>query len=232
MTKLYYHINGSGTPFFFEKKILDNGIIIYDKPYWPKVSTDEFRNKWEEISILYHNHSNPIDIRFPSFWDTTICDLFNSKVRAFFNLSVLYLKEFELIDSSINLKRDKRLFDYRMDPIKYHLGLNKTFDKREDFMNYLDENKEEESVLVSQIKYYKKFEISRKAYECFIRVFLSFDSYTNFSIEFCPFSNRTFIAIMNISYHYPIYEAIRITREDLLNNSEKILKYHNNYLNE
>lgn len=231
LEKLYFHINGSGSPFWKEEKKMKGGKLYYWELYWPENTQKEFDERWREIRILHSEHNNPIDLRFPSFWNISMCELYNEKVKDFFVYSKSVLTNYKLINRVKPLEVDKKFNEYKLDPIKYHLGFNKSFDSKKEFISFLNENQETESKLTSNnIDYYQRFEISVQDYYSFNRVFLNFGNYKSFRIAFCPFSNKTFLAIINSGGHFPCYEAMRIDRKDIVKNQKKILKYSKNYL--
>ncbi|WP_321319414.1 hypothetical protein [Labilibaculum sp.] len=230
MKKLYFQIDGSSTPFWKEENKRNDGTMYYHDLYWPENVKNDLREKWNEIQTLYFQYPNPIDRKSPSLWNDSMCELFNKKVTEFYEYSKRVLVDFELINRNKQIKVDEKLFEYRLNPIKFHLGLNKSFDNKSDFQSFMDNNKERESKLTASIELYKSFQISNREYESFNRLFLNFGDYKNFPIEFCPFSNKTFLAIINTGGHYAVYEAMRIDRIDIIQNPQKILKYIETYL--
>lgn len=228
MQQLIFFINGSGSPFWKKEKTV-NGYTYYDDLCWPDEISTKLKEDWKTLLILYDSHSNPIDIRFPSFWDESMCDIFNRLVHEFLEKCVLELKAYEIVDKFTPLKQDPKLWEYRLDPIKYHLNLNSSFSSQEDFKKYLESIPETKSEQIAEVSYYKRFEISRKEYEAFNRKFLTFGNYNHFPIEFCPLTNRTFLAIMYSQGHGPDYHAMRIKREDILHNEIKVTDLIKNY---
>jgi hypothetical protein len=65
---LYFYINGSGSPFWLEERENNVGGIYYWDLYWPENPSEEFKNSWRKISVLFETYNNPIDRTFPSLY--------------------------------------------------------------------------------------------------------------------------------------------------------------------
>lgn len=224
MKDLYFYINGSGSPFWLEEHKDIYGNIYFSNLFWPQNPSKEFEKTWKSISIIFDSYRNPIDGQFPSFWTQSMCNLFNENVQNLLSLSKIELKNFNIINKFIPIIRDMRLPEYSLDPLKYHLGLNKNFNNKEAFEEYLKNKIETESLQIIDLPFEKNFRISQTEYYAYNRICLNFGNFKNFTISFCPFTNRTYITDINIGGHFAIYLASRIQREDILNNAEKIIR--------
>jgi hypothetical protein len=230
MQTVYFYINGSGSPFWKEEKVDINGEFYYTDPHWLNDISEQLKKDWDKLVTLYSNYRNPIDSRFPSFWTNSMCNLFNNLACDFLKNSISELKTYTIIDKFTPLKQDERLWEYKFDPIKYHLNHNSSFYNKEDFKKYLESKLEFESNQVTDLPLYKGFIISYQEYKAFNRTFLTFEKYNNFSIEFCPLTNRTFLTTINNGGHAAVFSAMRIKREDIFQNEQKLIDLINNYL--
>jgi hypothetical protein len=225
---IYFFINGSSSPFWEKEKII-NGNIFYDNLCWPDEISASLKQEWINLRILYDTHRNPIDIRFPSFWSSSMCGVFNNIAYSFLEKCKLELVNYNIIDKFEPINEHDNLWEYRFDPIKYHLNQNKNFNDKTEFIEFLRNHEEKKSNFLSELSYYKKFQISYQEFKAFFRTFLHFGNYNHFSIEFCPFSNRTFLAIPFEAGHDLIYLAMRIKRIDILENENKLIGLVQNY---
>jgi len=229
MELIYFSINGSSCPFWKEEKVDNKGNIYYWDMFWPESLSDNLKNEWNRILTLCFNYNNPIDIGIPSFWNKSMCDLFNTMTYEFLQKSLVELDNYKVIDRFIPIKENERLKEYRLDPIKYHLNFNASFDDKEEFKKYLDSKPELLSCYVIDILFYKNLIISDREFKAFNRVFLNFGEYKHFPISLCPFTNRTFLTDINIGGHGSVYMATRVDREDILRNEKKLIELINNY---
>jgi hypothetical protein len=223
MTILYFHINGSGSPFWLEEKKNILGELYYTNMIWPENVSTELKNAYRRILTLHRIHQNPIDINFPSLWTQEVCDLYNEFVTDFINLSNSELKEYSIINKNENFNQDSRLISYRQNILKSHLDQNKTFNTKKEFEEYLRSKQEFKSVLTNELDFEKITRIEQTEYNTFNRITLNFENYDNFQIALCPYSNKTFVIDINIGGHYAVYFAIRINRNDILNDQLKII---------
>lgn len=230
MDKIYFCINGSSTPFWRKENIDNYGGVFYSDFLWPENLPIQIKDLWAKIRTLYYFHDNPIDKKFPSFWNQSMCDLFNNLVLELYKSSIDYFHDFEILNKSTILKEDIRLRDYRVDPLKHHLGLNKRFNDKESLIYFLNENPEQESVLMLEHQHYQKIQISYKEYKAFNRVSLNFGKFHDFKISLCPYSNRIYLAIINTGGHATIFEAMRIERKDIFEQEEKLIELIEKYL--
>ena len=98
MNTLYFHINGSGSPFWREERKNNvGGTYLWDL-FWPENPSIELVNSWKKIQILFETHSNPIDHNFPSLWTESMCDLFNQMVQDFYMLAQAELSDYYFIN--------------------------------------------------------------------------------------------------------------------------------------
>ncbi len=229
MDIIYFNINGSSCPFWKDEKINSKGGIYYSDMYWPESLSDNLKKDWDRLLTLYFNFKNPIDSNFPSFWNKSMCDLFNNLTDEFFQKSLLELNGHKLIDRFEPLIESDKLWEYKLDPIKYHANLNKSIDDKDELKKYLDTKIELTSNLVNDIAKYKSFRISSIEFKAFNRLFLNFGGYKQFPISLCPFTNRTYLTIISFGGHGAVHLAVRIDRDDIFNNEEKLIELLNSY---
>jgi hypothetical protein len=129
------------------------------------------------------------------------------------------------------LNQDGRLIAYRQDILKSHLDNNKIINDLVEFESFFKYRKEFNAILSSELPYDTNFRISQSEYDTLNRIRLRFGLYDNFEISVCPFSFRTFITDINIGGHFPVYQLMRISREDILNQQKKIIELSKNLLN-
>lgn len=228
---LYFYINGSGSPFWLEERENNVGGIYYWDLYWPENPSEEFKNSWRKISVLFETYNNPIDRTFPSLWTQSLCDVFNQIVGEFIRLSQIELPDYNIVNRYCSLNQDGRLIAYRQDILKSHLENNKIINDLVEFESYFKYRKEFNAILSSELPYDTNFRISQSEYDTLNRIRLRFGLYDNFEISVCPFSFRTFITDINIGGHFPVYQLMRISREDILNQQKKIIELSKNLLN-
>ncbi len=224
MQKLFFYINGSGSPFWLDEKKDINGNYYYEKLFWPENSSDEFKTSWSRISILYETYKNPIDFNFPSLWRQEMCDLFNNSVTDFLKLSESELKEFTLINKYNNINQDKRLIVYRQNIIKSHLEYNKTLYSEKELEDYFKYKNEIKSVLTTELPFEEIIRIEQCEFDTFNKITLCFGNYNNFQISICPYSFKSYLTDINIGGHYAVYNAIRINRQDIFVEPEKLIR--------
>jgi hypothetical protein len=83
MKKLFFYINGSGSPFWLDEKKDIYGNDYYMDLFYPINTSEKFNNEWSSVRILFDTYRNPIDRNFPSFWTQPMCNLFNNLVADF-----------------------------------------------------------------------------------------------------------------------------------------------------
>lgn len=224
MEQIYFSNNGSACPFWKQEKVDVKGNIYYWDMFWPESLSDNLKNDWDRILTLYFNYNNPIDNRFPSFWNKSMCDLFNKMTYEFLQKSLIELNSYNVIDRFIPIKENEGLWEYKLDPIKYHLNFNTSIEDKDELKKYFESKYELTSYLVNDLPFYKSFLISDKEFKAFNRIFLNFGEYNHFPISLCPFTNRTFLTDINIGGHGAVYMATRVDREDILCNEKKIIE--------
>ena len=228
MKKLYFHINGSSSPFWIEEKKNNFGNFYFDDLFWPKNASSELKNSWQKISILFQTFSNPIDNRFPSFWTQSMCDLFNQLVSDFLNFSQSELNEFLIIDKYIKINQDERLLTYRQNIIKSHLEFNKIIKSEKELEDYFKFKNEIKSVLTSDLPFEEYLKIEQSEYDTLNVLTLCYGIYNKFQISVCPYSFKTYLANINLGGHGPLYQLIRINRQDIFTNPEKLISLSKN----
>lgn len=224
MKTLYFFINGSGSPFWLEERKNNIGGTYFWGLFWPENPTVELKNEWHKIYVLFQTYSNPIDSSFPSLWTQSMCDVFNQLVEDFIKLSNEQLSDYQIINRYSKLTQDERLIVYRQDILKSHLNNNIIINNETEFKDYFNFRNEFNSTLSSEIPFETILRIERSEFDSLNRITLRFGSYDNFQVSICPFSFRTFITDINIGGHYPIYQLIRIQRDEMLSNPEKIIE--------
>ena len=224
MTNLYFHINGSGSPFWLEEKKNIVGDLYYTNLFWPETPTPEFKIAYSRILTLYRTYQNPIDNQFPSLWTQEMCDLYNQFVTDFFNLSNSELKEYKIINKTENFIQDSRLISYRQNILKSHLDQNKTFNSKKEFEEYLEYKQEFTSILTTELSFEKITRIEQSEFNTLNKIILNFENYDNFQIAICPYSYKTYIADINIGGHYAVYLVLRVSRNDIFNDQLKLIR--------
>lgn len=231
MKTLYFYINGSSSPFWIEEKTDINGNNYYDKLFWPDNASIELQDLWNKIFTIHQTYLNPIDHNFPSLWPQEMCNLFNQLVADFLQLSKKELIDYNIIIKYKNLNQDSRYLHYRLDILKNHLGLNQIINSKNELEAYLKYKQETKSALTTELPFDEITSISQAEYETLNKLILNYESYNEFQISICPYSFRTYIANINIGGHYPSYSVIRINRQDIYSNYEKLIKLAKSLIN-
>jgi hypothetical protein len=133
MKKLYFYINGSGSPFWLDEKKDIYGNNYYWDLFYPTNPSEKFNNEWNAIQTLFYTFQNPIDRNFPSFWTQSMCNLFNNLVSDFLTTATSELFDYNLINKFSPIQQDERLNLYQKDILKQHLGLDSHFDNKYNF---------------------------------------------------------------------------------------------------
>lgn len=222
MKKLYFYINGSGSPFWLDEKKDIHGNNYYWDLFYPANPSEKFKNEWDAIRTLFYTYQNPIDRNFPSFWTESMCNLFNNLVSNFLTTATFELPDYNLINKYLPIQQDGRLNLYQKDILKQHLGLNSHFDNKHNFEIFLNNKLEIESVQIVNLPFYEPFKINQIEFYAYNTISLTFDKYTNFQINLCPFTNNTYLTNINTGGHGAIFLAVRIDRNDILSNPEKL----------
>lgn len=224
MDKLYFHINGSGSPFWREEKINISGNYYYNNLFWPENPSIEFKNLYNRILTLFKTYRNPIDLNFPSLWTQEMCDLYNQFVNDFFELSKSELKEYTLINKNKDVIQDVRLISYRQNIIKSHLEQNKTFNNEKEFQDYFQYKTEVKSVLTTELPFEQLTRITQSEFNTLNQITLNFGHFDNCRIAICPYSYKTYISDINIGGHGPVFNVLRINRGDIFNDQLKLIR--------
>lgn len=222
MAKLYFHINGSGSPFWLDEKENIHGNKYYSDLYFPKNVSEKFNKEWNILQVLFNTYINPIDRNFPSLWSQSMCNLFNNLVIDFLETATNDLKEYDIVNTYLPIQEDNRLSLYRKDIIKQHLGFNSQFNNKQDLEIFLNSKLEIASYQVRDLPFYEPFTINQIEFYAYNTINLTFEKYHNFHINLCPFTNNTYLTNINYAGHSAIFVSVRIDRKDILLNPEKL----------
>ena len=142
-----------------------------------------------------------------------------------FNFECCELREAfnSIIDKSIKINQDERLLFYRQNIIKSHLEANKIIKSEKELENYFQYKNEIKSKLTSDLPFEECLRIEQSEYETLNIITLCFGMYDNFQISICPYSFKTYLTNINLGGHGPSYQLIRIKRQDIFSNPEKLI---------